>query len=503
MAVHFGTGKEKDCNSMKNEHSTDTTPNLRHKIPFGVKLGYGIGSLGYAVPFQLLSSFFLFYCTAILGISGALAGVLMSVSTIWDAVTDPVMGYISDHTSRRILFGRRLFYIFIGAIGFTLVNFLIWRVDPQLRGGEAGTVKVVWVAALLLMFKTFSTVYTTPYLALGAELSSDYNERNAVQSYRTAFFFMGFLFPTVLGMGLFFRPADGYPNGQLNPAAYAALGLTASILTLVCAGVCLALTYKHRLIYTPPKAKHNPIIGLFREISEAMKLSDFRNVNLALLFINTAMGIVSAVGMHVFTYTFGFTNRQIALVFGVLFAAALLAQPAWVLIANKYDKRRALIACLWINIAVSVLFVVCVLISAWIADHYLTVMPLAVLIGFSMGGSIALPYSMISDTIDKDAYESGTRKEGVFYGCATFLYKISQSLAVFFVGALLDVIRFDSSIVQEPTVYLKLGLILPAGFLICFTLALIFACRYTLTREKVTEYQKAMQQRPEQGSVSG
>jgi Na+/melibiose symporter-like transporter len=57
--------------------------------------------------------------------------------------------------------------------------------------------------------------------------------------------------------------------------------------------------------------------------------------------------------------------------------------------------------------------------------------------------------------------------------------------------------------VQEPTVYLKLGLILPAGFLICFTLALIFACRYTLTREKVTEYQKAMQQRPEQGSVSG
>ena len=194
--------------------------------------------------------------------------------------------------------------------------------------------------------------------------------------------------------------------------------------------------------------------------------------------------------MHVFTYTFGFANGQIALVFGVLFVMALLAQPVWVLIANKYDKRRALIACLWINIAVSVLFVVCVLASAWITDHYLTVMPLAVLIGFSMGGSIALPYSMISDTIDKDAYESGTRKEGVFYGCATFLYKISQSLAVFFVGTLLDFIKFDSSVVQEPTVYLKLGLILPAGFLVCFTLALIFTGKYTLTREKVIEYQR-------------
>jgi len=369
MAVRSGTGKEKDFNRMKKHHCGQAASDVTKKIPFGVKLGYGIGTLGYAVPFQLLSSFFLFYCTAVLGISGAAAGAMMSASTIWDAVTDPVMGYISDHTSRKILFGRRLFYIFIGAIGFALVNFLIWRVDPQLRGGEAGTVKVVWVAALLMLFKTFSTVYTTPYLALGAELSSDYNERNAVQSYRTAFFFLGFLFPSVLGMALFFRPTGAYPNGQLNPAAYAALGLTASILTLVCAGVCLALTYRHRLIYTPPKVKRNPVIGLFREIAEAMKLSDFRNISLALLFINSAMGIVSAVGVHVFTYTFGFTNSQIALVFGVLFVTALIAQPAWVLIANRYDKRRALIACLWINIAVSVLFVVCVFASAWIADH--------------------------------------------------------------------------------------------------------------------------------------
>ena len=467
------------------------------KIPFGVKLGYGIGTLGYAIPFQLLSGFFLFYCTAILDVSGALAGALISASTIWDAVTDPVMGYISDHTNKNILFGRRLFYIFVGAIGLALVNFLIWRVDPQLRGDDVGTVKIIWVAALLILLKTFSTVYTTPYLALGSELSSDYNERNTVQSYRTAFFFLGFLFPSVLGMALFFRPTPDYPNGQLNPQAYASLGLTASILTLVCAAVCLALTFKHRCVYTVPKVKRNPIMGLIREIVEALKLSDFRNVSLALLFINMAMGIVSAVGMHVFTYTFGLASRQIALVFGILFVTALLVQPVWVVIANKYDKRRALIACLYINIAVSALFAVYVFANVWIAAHYLMILPLAVLIGFSMGGSIALPYSMISDTIDKDAYKSGTRKEGVFYGCATFMYKLSQSLAVLFVGTLLDIIHFNSSAVQPPIVYLEVGLILPAGFLLCFTLALVFARRYTLNRESVMQYQSALQNRQE------
>lgn len=465
----------------------------KHKIPIGVKLGYGIGTLGYAIPFQLLSGFFLFYCTTVLGISGALAGTLISVSTVWDAVTDPVMGYISDHTDRKILFGRRLFFIFIGAIGLALVNFFLWRVDPQLRGADAGTVKLIWVAALLLLLKTLSTVYTTPYLALGAELSSDYNERNTVQSYRTAFFFLGFIFPSVIGMAVFFRPTEQYPNGLMNPNAYASMGLTATIITLVCAAICLALTYKHRCVYTPPKVKRNPIVGLYKEIVEALKLADFRNISLSLLFINMAMGIVSAVGMYVFTFTFGFASRQIALIFGVLFAMALLAQPVWVLIANKFDKRRSLLICLSANLAVSALFVIYVITNAWIADHYLMVLPLAILIGFSMGGSIALPYSMISDTIDKDAYVSGARKEGVFYGCATFMYKLSQSMSTLFVGAMLDIIRFDSNTVQAPAIYLKLGLILPGGFLICFTLALLFARKYTLNREEVTRYQKEME----------
>ncbi len=484
----------------------DSKATTTHQIPFGVKLGYGIGTLGYAIPSQLLSGFLLFYCTELLGISGALAGTLISVSTIWDAVTDPVMGYISDHTNKKILFGRRLFYIFIGSIGFALVNFLIWRVDPQLRGGDAGTVKVIWVAALLILFKTFSTIYTTPYMALGAELSSDYNERTAVQSYRTAFFFLGFIFPSVIAMTTFFRPTEQFANGQLNPEAYASMGLVSSVIVLVCAAVCLILTFKHRCVYTVPKVKRNPIMELFKEVLEALKLSDFRNVSMALLFINMAMAIVIAVGMHVFTFTFGFENKQIALIFGALFATALLAQPAWVAVANKLDKRRALVICLYVNIAVSGLFFVYVFAHEWVSEHYLTILPAAVLMGFSMGGSVSIPYSMITDTIDKDAYESGTRKEGMFYGCATFIYKLSQSAALFVIGVLLDVIGFKSTAVQTPesvlgysaiaiqpeNVYLKLGLILPSGFLVCFTLALIFARKYTLDREKVLTYQQAL-----------
>lgn len=458
------------------------------RLSIFTQLGYGVGTLSYGIPFQLISATLVFYSTAILGISGAMTGLIISLSTIWDAVTDPVMGYISDHTSRKILFGRRLFYVLLGAIGIAVCNYLLWCIDPALPRGS----KLLALGLLLVLLRTFSTVFTTPYLALGAELSRDYNERTTVQSFRSAFFFFGFMYPAIIGMAVFFRPTPEFINGQLNPQAYESLGLTTSIITLVCAAICIAFTNKRHDSSPVKKRNGNPIVGIIKETAEALKCNDFRNVSIGLLFVNMAMGIVGAVGMHVFTYTFGFGNKELAIVFGALFLMALAAQPIWAYVANKTEKRRALLICLSINIVVSILFGLCVILSEWIADRYLLVLPLALLMGLSIGGSVALPYSMISDTIDKDAYYSGTRKEGVFYGCATFMFKLSQSLSIMFVGVLLDVIRFNADSIQPHSVYLKMGMILPVGFFVCFVLAFIFIKKYTLTREIVIKYQQEL-----------
>lgn len=466
------------------------TARRTNKLPYNKKLGYGVGALSYGIPFQLISGFFLFYATEILQISGTLAGTIISISIIWDAISDPVMGYVSDHTNRNILFGRRLFYVLIGAIGIAVTNFFLWNIDASMPNIQ----KAVSLGVLLLLVKTFSTVLTTPYLALGAELSSDYIERTSVQSFRTAFFFLGFLFPTVIGMGLYFRPTPDFANGQMNPSAYSSLGLTASLIVLVCAAICIVLTYKKddTHIPNPVKKKKVSFANMFRETADALKCNDFRNVSLSLLFINMAMGVVGAVGMHVFTFTFGFTSSQIAIVFSSLFVMALVGQPVWVAVVKKYEKRDVLIACLYANIGIAFLFLLSVLFCEWISAHYLAMLPLSMLIGISMGGSVALPYAMISDTIDKNAYNSGVRKEGVFYGCATFMYKVSQALSVLFVGTLIDIIGFDSDLLQAHRVYVKLGMILPIGFLVCFTLALIFAKKYTLDRQLVEKYQQKL-----------
>ncbi len=505
---------------------------MGNKLSSKIKIGYGVGTLSYGIPFQLVSACFVFYATMVLGISGALTGLLVSISTIWDAVTDPVMGYISDHTNNKIFLGRRLFYVLIGAVGLALCTMLLWQVSPELPY----ITKAVLLGSLLILLKTFSTIYTTPYMALGAELSSDYSERTAVQSYRTAFFFLGFMFPTILGMAVFFKPTPEFADGQLNPQAYASLALVIAIITLICAAVCIALTLKHQPpVSAPPTKKKNAIIGVFKETAEALKCNDFRNVSLGLLFVNMAMSIVGAIGMHIFTYTFGLKSGQIAIVFGALFVMALVAQPVWLYLANKYEKKTALKASLIINIGVTALFFVYVMANEWVSAHFISVVPLAMLTGFSIGGSIALPYSMITDTIDKDAYYSGTRKEGVFYGCATFMFKLSQSVAAIFAGTMLDIIGFKKGvdlpqlkiqidqlqteldqllgigqatpqidqlheqiaqmtahISHESSVYLQLGLILPVGFLICFVLALVFVNKYTLNKDKVAQFQSGI-----------
>ena len=459
--------------------------NNTKRTPVSVKFGYGVGALSYAIPFQVLSGFFLFYATEVLGISGTLAGTVMSVSIFWDAFTDPIMGYISDKTTPKVWFGRRLFYVLIGALGLAAANMFLWSIDASLSILEKSVLLIVF----LLFVKTFSTVYTTPYLALGAELSDDYDERTTIQSFRTAFYFSGFLFPTVVGIGLFFRPTENYEIGQLNPQAYVSLALTTSIIILAGAALCIFFTRNKSLYPGAAKKKKSNIFGMFRETAIAFKCGDFRNIALALLFVNLAMSIVSAVGMHTFTYTFGFGNKEIAVVFGSLFVMALAGQPLWVIIAKRFDKKKALMYCLMLNVGISLIFMACVLLNTWISEHYLSVLPLALLMGFSVGGSIALPYAMISDTVDKDAYYTGVRKEGVFYGCATFLYKLSQSLAVLFVGVLLDIIGFNSELIQPNSVYVKLGMILPVGFLVCFLFALLFTSKYTLNKEKVAMFQ--------------
>jgi Na+/melibiose symporter-like transporter len=457
------------------------------KIPIMDKIGYGLGNFSTGVSMQVVSVFLVLYCTDILKISGSLVGLAISIGVVWDAITDPLMGFFSDATRSKI-FGRRHLYLLVGGIFLGVTNFVLWDLSPDM----SSLAKTIVLIVDLLAIKTFSTIYVTPYTALGAELTNDYNERTSIQSIKTIFFLAGLAFVSVVVMSLFFKSTPEYEMGQLNPAAYPVMGFYTSLIIVFFALVSFFSTKKYIPILneniesTPQKIK---ISVMFKSFLVVLKNGTFRAVAYPYMFSNLVTALLTGFGMHVFTYTFSLDNHQIATILGVLMVLSALSQPFWTYTSKKIDKKPSMKLSLKICIVACSFFLLTVLFKDYVQGSVIVFLPFAAIAGFGMGGLLSLPLSMIADVIDLDELKTGIRSEGTYYGCLTLLYKLAQSLALLLVGVLLDLINFDTN-KENPATLLTIGLILSAGAVICFVLAYRSILKYNLTRDTVEDVQR-------------
>ncbi len=459
------------------------------KIPLFDKVGYGTGNMTYGIIFQMIGTYIVFYATAVLGIPGGVIGTVVSLTVLWDAVSDPMMGYISDIT-RSKRYGRRHIYILIGTLSMAVFNFFLWDVDPA----WPQMVKYLMVFAGLFLVRTALTIFLTPFTALGAELTSDYDERTSIQGIRMIFFILGLMGATVMGFLLFFNPTPEYPVGQLNPNAYRNMGLTVSIIALISGLVSYFTTKKYipdLPVFTKDKMEVSGLKNLISSFKLAMMNRQYRFIVMAYLFTNIATAIISAIGIHVFTYTFSLNNTQIGIVFGSLFGVSILSQPVWVKISEKIDKKPAAVLGILFSIAGSLVFFVLVMLREHIQGQISFLILFAVITGFGAGALFSLPFSMIADTIDFDELQTGKRMEGVYYGTLTLFYKFSQSIAIFMLGILLDIVKFDSSVDKQPeSTILALGLTLSIGSIIVLSLAGISYSKYSLNKSSISKVQE-------------
>ena len=385
-------------------------------------------------------------------------------------------------------------YLIVGAAGTAVSNYLLWTIQPSYDLLP----KLLLITAYLFSCKTFLTIYGTPYNALGAELSTDYNERTSIQALKTAFFIIGFLFPTIAGMAIFFKATPEYPIGQLNPASYNNMGIFSSLVTLLFAGICYAGTKKSIPLLPPPPHEKGSMKGLYKDMFAALKNSNFRSIVFGYLFINFTSALLSAIGLHVMTYTYRLDNYKMAFIFGGLFTVAVASQPVWTYLAAKRDKKYAILRAILFGFIGSAGFLPTVFLRADPALNFVVLTVVAVVLGFSTGGCLSIPYSMLADTIDQYELKTGERKEGVYYGTITFMYKFSQAIIVFLLGIVLTAIGFNAELKEQSHfVAVCIGLILPIGALLAFYFAYMFFKKYTLNRDKIEEIQKQIRQKKE------
>lgn len=452
--------------------------------------GYGFGNFGFGIIFQITATFFVFYATAVLGFSGKIVGLMFGLGIVWDAISDPIMGYISDHTHNE-KYGRRLLYLWIGGISMMVTNILLWNLYFDIPDA----LQMLAMVFSLLLLRTAMTIYSTPYTALGAELTSEPAKRAKIQSVRMVFFMLGIFFTASISMFLFFKPTDLYPIGQLNPAGYQRMSLSTSLIMGISMLVAIKSTYKHVAILNvveTTKASFG-LIKFFTSIRDAFQHGDLRAVVFGYLFTNIASGLLSTIGLHVFTYTFGLKTHWIGIIIGSQLLFAVFTQPFWLWLIKKQDKVKVVRLGLNISIAAFVYFSLCVIFREQVAANTWLLIPFILLGGIGSGGLFTIPQAMVADTADANALKTGKHLEGIYFGTLTMTYKLSQSISILIIGTLLDAIGFDTKLpTQSAFTMTGLGLILGLGSTTALILAYYAYSKYNLTRAKMVVIQQQL-----------
>jgi GPH family glycoside/pentoside/hexuronide:cation symporter len=384
------------------------------KLPFATKLAYGSGDLGTAIAASLRGFFLLFFFTDVARLDPASAATILLIGRIWDAVNDPIIGWLSDRTVTR--WGRRRPWLLIGAIPFGLFFFLLWVVPPF---GDTG--KFIYYVIISLLLDTAYTVINVPYTALTPELTHDYDERTSLNSFRFAFSVGGALLSAVLHPII----VNNAPDVRTG---YLISGMIWAIVSTIPCFIVFLYTRERPESMAP---NNEEAIPLWQQIRIAFANGPYRFVIGLYLTSWLALQLVSTVLIYYLTYYLGVPD-QIPLTLLAIQGSSFFFLFVWSALSRRLDKRIVYIigASIWLLVQIALYFVR--------PDQAYLVIPLGVVAGAGVAVAYLIPWAMMPDVIELDELKTHRRREGVFYGFMVLLQKAGIAFGIFAVGRALS-----------------------------------------------------------------
>ncbi|RKX41468.1 MAG: hypothetical protein DRP64_11310 [Verrucomicrobia bacterium] len=403
---------------------------------------YASGEVANSLISNTIFGFAMLFYTDALGLSPMLAGIAMSVAIFWDAITDPLMGHISDNTKSR--FGRRHQYMLFGGIGMVLAFFFIWAVPPVFR---ANNTSLFWYLVVVnIIMRTAYTVFVVPMTALGFEMCQDYTGRTKIQGIKSIFNMIANFCGPGLAWVLFF-PKQGVD--VKNPANFMRMGTIFAIISLISIFYLVFITRKYLKDSREMKTTGSSAGAFFKDLFEIV--TDIRAVYVFLFAIVVILGVglVAGLQMYVYEHFMLLSGKLKTITHGGTMIGCGLGSAFCARFARRFDKKGA------VYVGGSITLLSGAILTALFVSKIVAPGQTVAIAGFNFpiaatlfallgatywfGNGVMFPVatSMMADISEINQLKTGVNKDGSYSAMYSLSMKISQSLSALIVGAVL------------------------------------------------------------------
>ncbi|MEP2987737.1 MAG: MFS transporter [Parasphingorhabdus sp.] len=424
------------------------------RLTVPILVAYAAPSVASYFFFGTIGLYLLKFATDTLLLAPALVGTIFGVARIWDAVSDPVIGFASDKT--RSSLGRRRPWMLYSILPMALFYYAIWNPADQLQGAALS----LWFGVSIFLFFTAATAFSVPHNALGAELSQNYHERSRIYGAKALCEQIGIILAAVW---LFQIEQAQSPKGIAMDGAILAGGVLA-----------LSVVWAVWKLREPDSHKGRGGSTIFASLSDVARNKNA--MRLLGIFFLEMLGFHSMV--VVLPYMTEYVLREPGSTAYFLAAATfstIASIPFWVWISKRTDKAKAWRAAILIKIVV---FGAMLVVGR---GDSLLMGVITFTFGIAHGASQVLGPSLKADVIDTDEASSGERKEGVFFAAWNFAIKASIGIAIVISGWMLSATGFEPGVAQSEMALTGIRALVSAAPLICHILAIILLLKFSIT----------------------
>ncbi|OGA97330.1 MAG: glycosyl hydrolase [Burkholderiales bacterium RIFCSPHIGHO2_12_FULL_69_20] len=477
---------------------TASTTAPAHKVPFGHKVAFGLGMLANQM-FPAALGIFMVVLVQDMGFPGWMWGVLFFLPRVFDSVTDPIMGFISDNT--RSKWGRRKQYVFIGAIVMGLSFVAMW----QLYRADGVSYNFVYFLCWSFVFYLGLTLFSIPYVAMGYEMSDDFHERTSIMAVAQW-----------IGQWAWVI-APWFWVVMYDPKWFENADTATRTLSIWVGVICMLLAMVPAIFLPSRSTQHDEHLvpltlgnlgGGMKEIlagfKEAFSSKPFRKLCFATFLIFNAFNTVAAFSFFIVVYHLFNGNTVAAWIWPTLFGSvgalvttfAVIPTVAWM--SRKMGKKNAFMLSQGISlIGYVLLWFLMVPGKPWM---FMFALPF---FSFGIGGLFTLMMSMTADVCDLDELATGKRREGIFGAIYWWMVKFGFAIAGLLSGAIMSLVAFTPGAAVQPAGAVDGLRLFYSGVPIFGTLLAMWVMRdYDLDEQRATEVHAELERRKLRGSAS-